>query len=112
MFTEEYIQKTIIKDLLPCKIGDKIYTIYNSYKSFNPNLYLYTLESKTCEGFLIEEYAGELEISPAYDTWDGWCPIDHHGHGYFTDKEEALQKIKELNEFQNFKAQNEWLESL
>ena len=106
MFTEEYIQNTIIKDLLPCNIGDKIYTIYKSYDN------RYTIESQTCGGFLIEEYDGELEISPAYDTWDGWCPIVNHGYGYYTDKEEALKKIKELNELEKFKEQNKWIESL
>lgn len=106
MFTEEYIQNTIIKELLPCNIGDKIYTIYKSYGN------RYTIDFQRCEGFIIEEYGGKLEIRPAYNTWDGWCSILDHGRGYYTDKEEALKKIKELNELEELKKQNKWIENL
>lgn len=112
MFTDKSIPENLLKELLPCKIGDKVYAIRKNLKSYNPKTYSYELEIIECEGFIIEAYNGCLKVIPARDSWDGWYGLyDHKGFGYYTDKEEALKKIKELNEFEEFKVQNKWLEN-
>ena len=103
MFTDKIPE--FFLDLLPCKIGDTLYIITETFKTYRPATYIYELESVVCQGFVIERN-NEIKLIPAEDTWDGWCPIYDYGNGYYTDKEEALKKIKELNEAEEFKEQN------
>ena len=112
MFTDKII---FPEELLPCKIGETVYKINKIIKTFKPKTFKYEVELfdiKTCEGFIIDYSYGEIRIRPAYDTWDGWCPILDNGYGYYTSKEEALGKVKELNELEEFNEQNKWIENL
>lgn len=110
MFTDKL---DILKEFLPCKIGDTVYVI-NKYKNYETQHWYYCdLGPFTCEGFIIEEHDGSMKIHPAKDTWDGWYALyDNEGLGYFTDKEELRKKIKELNELEELKRQNKWIEDL
>lgn len=114
MFTDRLgFSEDILKELLPCKIGDKVYTINKTIHTYNPKTYRYELgEYLRCQGFIIEAYDGNIRIRPAQDSWDGWYALHDDGLGYFTDKEEAINKVKELNELEEFKEQNRWIESL
>lgn len=110
MFTDKSIPEDLLKELLPCKIGDRIYTIHKQLKEY-PNTYKYELDIMRCEGFIIESYE-DLKIVPAENSWDGWCPIYDYGLGYYTDKEEALKKVRELNNIEEFKRHYKWIEDL
>lgn len=116
MFTDKL---AFPKELLPCEIGDTVYTIEKHIQSWNPiKTYQYVIEDAKCEGFIIDYYDNKMEIRPAYNTWDGWVPIcddvcvDDDGYGYYTDIEEVKNKVKELNEAESFRVENRWIEEL
>lgn len=111
MFTNK-LDELLLK-FLPCKIGDTIYTIRNNVRYTPEKIYTYYLDEPVkCGGFVISNDSVYAGIYPAYDTWDGWMPILDHGHGYYTDIEEAKNKVKELNENERIRQENLWLESL
>lgn len=73
MFTDKL---AFPKELLPCEIGDTVYTIEKHIQSWNPiKTYQYVIDDAKCEGFIIDYYNNEMRIRPAYNTWDGWVPI-------------------------------------
>lgn len=116
MFTKEI---GVIENLLPCKIGDTIYTIERSTYSTELERYGYEIKNHTCEGFIIDSDDNKLRIRPAFDTWDGWYAIDdrdyvddNDGYGYFNTLDEAREKLSEIKEEQLIKAQNKWLDNL
>lgn len=67
---------------LPCKIGDKIYTIYLD------DDYEYKIAETNCFGFNIREDG----IEPI----TGFCCYDPYRYGKFTDKTAAEKRLAEL----------------
>lgn len=106
------------EELLPCKIGDTIYTIEEN-KDYKTGKRIYSIEQQKCEGFMFrKDYINKtLQFYPAYCTMDGWCEIfddncmDNH-YGYYTDREEVVAKKKELEEIEEMRQDNKWLEEL
>lgn len=101
---------TFPKELLPCEIGKPVYTI-NRSKNYMTGEYIYGIDNDICSGFIIDvdERSNKNKIYPAYDTWDGWVKIiDDDNFGYFTSKNEARNKIKELKELDEI----EWIEKI
>ena len=115
MFTDKLgFSEELLNEFLPCKIGDKVYTIskHINYKTQHVHYYYELDKPITCQGFIIENSDGNIRIRPAEDTWDGWYALHDEGFGYYTDKEKARKKVKELNELEKLKEQNEWMYDL